>query len=213
MNEKPTPKKPLIYYSLIALLILLLLNAFVFPHLLKRQVTQVDYGSFLSYLESGTISEVEVQDNQIAFMTKDSTGKETIFVTGAMADPELVNRLKAAGVDKYSQVIPKENSPLMNILLTWILPMILLFGLWMLLGNLMQKKMGGGMNAMTFGKSNAKIYVQAQTGKTFADVAGQDEAKEALTEIVDFLHDPSRYAAIGADLPKGALLVGPPGTG
>ncbi|WP_026184129.1 ATP-dependent zinc metalloprotease FtsH [Desulfitobacterium hafniense] len=213
MNEKPTPKKPLIYYSLIALLTLLLLNAFVFPHLLKRQVTQVDYGSFLSYLESGTISEVEVQDNQIAFMTKDSTGKETIFVTGAMADPELVNRLKAAGVDKYSQVIPKENSPLMNILLTWILPMILLFGLWMLLGNLMQKKMGGGMNAMTFGKSNAKIYVQAQTGKTFADVAGQDEAKEALTEIVDFLHDPSRYTAIGADLPKGALLVGPPGTG
>lgn len=213
MNEKPTPKKPLIYYSLIAMLILLLLNAFVFPHLLKRQVTQVDYGSFLSYLESGTISEVEVQDNQIAFMTKDSTGKETIFVTGAMADPELVNRLKAAGVDKYSQVIPKENSPLMNVLLTWILPMILLFGLWMLLGNLLQKKMGGGMNAMTFGKSNAKIYVQAQTGKTFADVAGQDEAKEALTEIVDFLHDPSRYAAIGADLPKGALLVGPPGTG
>ncbi|SHN64961.1 ATP-dependent zinc metalloprotease FtsH [Desulfitobacterium chlororespirans] len=213
MNEKPTPKKPLIYYSLIALLTLLLLNAFVFPHLLKRQVTQVDYGSFLSYLESGTISEVEVQDNQIAFMTKDSTGKETVFVTGAMADPELVNRLKAAGVDKYSQVMPKENSPLMNVLLTWILPMILLFGLWMLLGNLLQRKMGGGMNAMTFGKSNAKIYVQAQTGKTFADVAGQDEAKEALTEIVDFLHDPSRYTAIGADLPKGALLVGPPGTG
>lgn len=213
MNEKPTPKKPLIYYSLIAMLILLFLNAFVFPHLLKSQITQVDYGSFLSYLESGTISEVEVQDNQIAFMTKDSTGKETIFVTGTMADPELVNRLKAAGVNKYSQVIPKENSPLMNILLTWILPMILLFGLWMLLGNLLQKKMGGGMNAMTFGKSNAKIYVQAQTGKTFADVAGQDEAKEALTEIVDFLHDPSRYAAIGADLPKGALLVGPPGTG
>ncbi|AFL99654.1 ATP-dependent metalloprotease FtsH [Desulfitobacterium dehalogenans ATCC 51507] len=213
MNGKQTPKKPLIYYSLIALLILLFLNAFVFPELLKRQITQVDYGSFLSYLESGAISEVEVQDNQIAFVTKDSTGKETVFVTGAMDDPELVNRLKAAGVDKYSQVIPRENSPLMNFLLTWILPMILLFGLWHLLGNLMQKKMGGGMNAMTFGKSNAKIYVQAQTGKTFADVAGQDEAKEALTEIVDFLHDPSRYAAIGANLPKGVLLVGPPGTG
>jgi cell division protease FtsH len=212
MSESQNPKKPLVYYSVIAMLILMLLNAFVFPTLLKEHVTQVDYGTFLSQLNNGTIVEVEVQEKQIGFVAKDESGKESVYVTGAMNDPDLVNRLSSAGVTKYSQVIPRENSPLMNFLLTWILPLIFFIVIGQLLSKQMQKRMGG-MNSMSFGKSNAKIYVQAQTGKTFADVAGQDESKEALVEIVDFLHNPKRYSEIGASLPKGALLVGPPGTG
>lgn len=212
MDEQKTPKKPLIYYSLVAMLILTLLNALVFPALSKQQVTQVDYGTFLTQLKNGSIVSVEIQENQIGFTGKDESGKESVYATGAVNDPDLVNRLQSAGV-KFSKVIPRENSPLLNFLLTWILPLILFIGIGQLLTRQMQKRMGGGMNAMTFGKSDAKIYVQAQTGKTFADVAGQDEAKEALTEIVDFLHEPSKYAEIGANLPKGALLVGPPGTG
>ena len=213
MDEQKRPQKPLIYYSLIAILIMTLLNALVFPSLLKEKVTQVDYGTFLTELKNGSIVEVEIQENQIGFTTKDEAGKESVYVTGAMEDPDLINRLQSAGVNKYSKVIPRENSPLTNFLLTWVLPLIFFIGIGQLLSRQMQKRMGGGMNAMTFGKSNAKIYVQAQTGKTFADVAGQNEAKEALTEIVDFLHEPSRYSEIGASLPKGALLVGPPGTG
>ncbi|SHI01532.1 ATP-dependent zinc metalloprotease FtsH [Desulfosporosinus lacus] len=211
MDEKNPPKKPLIYYSLVAMVILLLLNALVFPELMKQKVTQVDYGNFLTQVEKGSVLEVEIQDNQIGFIAKNESGEEIVYATGAMNDPDLVNRLHNAGV-KFSQVIPKENSPLLNFLLTWILPLILFVGIGQLLARQMQKRMGG-MNAMTFGKSNAKIYVQAQTGKTFADVAGQNESKEALAEIVDFLHNPKRYAEIGANLPKGALLVGPPGTG
>ncbi|MCO1599918.1 ATP-dependent zinc metalloprotease FtsH [Desulfosporosinus nitroreducens] len=211
MDEKNPPKKPLIYYSLVAMVILLLLNALVFPELMKQKVTQVDYGNFLTQVEKGSVLEVEIQDNQIGFIAKNESGEEIVYATGAMNDPDLVNRLHNAGV-KFSQVIPKENSPLINFLLTWILPLILFIGIGQLLARQMQKRMGG-MNAMTFGKSNAKIYVQAQTGKTFADVAGQNESKEALAEIVDFLHNPKRYAEIGANLPKGALLVGPPGTG
>ncbi|MDA8224048.1 ATP-dependent zinc metalloprotease FtsH [Desulfosporosinus sp.] len=211
MDEKNPPKKPLIYYSLVAMVILLLLNALVFPELMKQKVTQVDYGNFLTQVEKGSVLEVEIQDNQIGFIAKNESGEEIVYATGAMNDPDLVNRLHDAGV-KFSQVIPKENSPLLNFLLTWILPLILFIGIGQLLARQMQKRMGG-MNAMTFGKSNAKIYVQAQTGKTFADVAGQNESKEALAEIVDFLHNPKRYAEIGANLPKGALLVGPPGTG
>ncbi|MCB8817127.1 ATP-dependent zinc metalloprotease FtsH [Desulfosporosinus shakirovi] len=211
MDEKNPPKKPLIYYSLVAMVILLLLNALVFPELMKQKVTQVDYGNFLTQVEKGSVLEVEIQDNQIGFIAKNESGEEIVYATGAMNDPDLVNRLHDAGV-KFSQVIPKENSPLINFLLTWILPLILFIGIGQLLARQMQKRMGG-MNAMTFGKSNAKIYVQAQTGKTFADVAGQNESKEALAEIVDFLHNPKRYAEIGANLPKGALLVGPPGTG
>ncbi|HWR61772.1 MAG TPA: ATP-dependent zinc metalloprotease FtsH [Clostridia bacterium] len=200
----------MIYFYLVTFVIVMLLNAFVFPAMLREQITQVDYGTFLSQIESGKVKTVEIQENQIAFAAIDAEGKESIYVTGRVDDPELVNRLHSAKV-KFSQVIPKENSPLMNFLLTWIFPIILFIGLGQLLTNSMQKRMGG--NAMTFGKSNAKIYVEAQTGKTFADVAGQDEAKEALSEIVDFLHNPTKYKEIGAIMPKGALLVGPPGTG
>lgn len=189
----------------------MLLNAFVFPLLMKQPVTEVDYGTFLTQVESGAVSEVDIQSSQINFKAKDTSGKYVDYVTGLVNDPELVNRLHNKGV-KFSQTIPKQNSPLMNFLLTWILPLVFFLAMGQLLTSQMSKRMGG-INAMSFGKSKAKIYVQAQTGKTFKDVAGQDEAKEALMEIVDFLHNPAKYADIGANLPKGALLVGPPGTG
>ncbi|HQI17203.1 MAG TPA: ATP-dependent zinc metalloprotease FtsH, partial [Bacillota bacterium] len=162
-------------------------------------------------LDNGKVKSVEIQDNQIAFTAIDEAGKENIYVTGKVDDPELVNRLLAADIEDFSKVIPRENSPLMNFIMSWVLPLIFFIGMGQLLTNSMQKRMGS--NAMTFGKSNAKIYVEAQTGKTFDDVAGQDEAKEALSEIVDFLHNPAKYKEIGAIMPKGALLVGPPGTG
>lgn len=211
MKEQKNPKKPIMYYYAIIMMIVLLLNAFVFPTLLKQQITQVDYGTFLKQIEAGKVKTVEIQESQIAFTTTDEAGKENIFITGRVDDPELVNRLYSSPNIKFSGVIPKENSPLMNFLMSWVFPLIFFIGIGQMLTRSMQKRMGG--NAMTFGKSNAKVYVEAQTGKTFADVAGQDEAKEALTEIVDFLHNPGKYKEIGAIMPKGALLVGPPGTG
>ncbi len=212
MEEEKAPKKPLIYYYALAIMMIIMLNALVFPSLFKQSVTQVDYGTFLKQLANGTVTKVEIQETQIDFIAKNEAGKDTAYVTGRMDDPGLVNRLSGTGVE-FSHAIPKENSPLMNFILTWILPIGLFFVIGQFLSGQMQKRMGAGMNAMTFGKSNAKVYVKAQTGKTFADVAGQDEAKEALNEIVDFLHNPAKYAEIGASLPKGALLVGPPGTG
>jgi len=210
MKEEKNPKKPIILYYTITLIIVMTLNAYIFPTMLKEQITQVDYGTFLTQIEKNKVKNVEIQDNQIAFTEINEAGEENIYVTGRVDDPELVNRLHSANV-KFSRVIPKENSPLVNFILSWVLPIVIFVGLGQLLANSMQKRMGG--NAMSFGKSNAKIYVEAQTGKTFADVAGQDEAKEALTEIVDFLHNPVKYKEIGAIMPKGALLVGPPGTG
>ncbi len=214
MNTKKNPKKPLIYYYTIAMIVLMLLNTFVFPSLLKQQITEVDYGTFLKQIESGNVKEVEVQENQIAFIALDKDEKEGLFITGKMDDPDLVNRLYELYNHKeikFSEIIPKERSPLANFLLTWIIPILFFIGIGQLFSRNLQGKFGG--NSMTFGKSNAKVYVNAQTGKTFADVAGQNEAKEALTEIVDFLHNPDKYKEIGAQLPKGALLVGPPGTG
>ncbi len=210
MKEHKNSKKPIIYYYIITIIIVMLLNAFVFPAILRQQITQVDYGTFLTKIDSGKVKAVEVQDDQIAFIAVDEKGKENAYVTGRMDDPGLTDRLYAAGV-KFTKDIPKETSPILDYLLTWIIPIIIFIGIGQLLTNSMRKKMGG--NAMTFGKSNAKVYVEAQTGKTFSDVAGQDEAKEALTEIVDFLHNPAKYKEIGAVMPKGALLVGPPGTG
>lgn len=210
MNESKNPKKPLIYYYGVAIIIVMLLNALVFPYILKQHITQVDYGTFLTMIEKNQIEVVEIQENQIAFIAKDRQGKESVYITGRMDDPDLVNRLYNGKIE-FSKVIPKENSPLINFIMNWILPIGFFIGIGQLLSRSMQKKMGG--NALTFGKSNAKIYVSAQTGKTFADVAGQDEAKEALTEIVDFLHNPAKYKEVGAVMPKGALLVGPPGTG
>ena len=210
--KKPkTPKKPIIFYYAIALLVIILLNTFVFPSL-KQQMLEVDYGTFLTQIETGNVKEVEIQDNQIVFVAKDKDNKSATYITGLMDDPDLVNRLHTQGVE-FTQIIPKELSPFMNLMITMILPILIIIGLGQLLTRNMQNKMGGGSNAMTFGKSAAKVYVKAQTGKTFVDVAGQDEAKDALNEIVDFLHNPKKYKEIGALLPKGALLVGPPGTG
>ncbi|HBH0773670.1 TPA: ATP-dependent zinc metalloprotease FtsH, partial [Clostridioides difficile] len=184
-------------------------NALIFPSLMDKKMVEIDYGKFLTMLDTGKVKSVEIENNRIAINPSSSKDKN-IYITGRMDDPELVDRLKNAKVE-FTKVIPKENSPLLSILLTWIIPI----GILMLFGNLMmksmQKRMGG--NAMQFGKSNAKMYVSAQSGKRFNDVAGQDEAKEALTEIVDFLHNPEKYKKIGAQMPKGALLVGPPGTG
>ncbi|MGM9974358.1 MAG: ATP-dependent zinc metalloprotease FtsH [Clostridiaceae bacterium] len=211
MKEKKQNKKPLIYYYFVTLIIVMLLNSYVFPSILNRKITEVDYGTFLTEIEKGNVTKVEIDDNEIAFKTKDTEDKEKVFITGAMNDPDLTDRLHDSGVS-FSKVIPKEASPLTSFITTWIFPMLIFIALGQLLSRSMAKRMGGG-NALSFGKSNAKIYVEAQTGKTFKDVAGQDEAKEALTEIVDFLHNPKKYEAIGATLPKGALLVGPPGTG
>lgn len=210
MDLSKNPKKPLIYFYLVALLVLLLINSLILPTVHNRAVQQVDYGTFLTMLQSKVITEVEVGDAQIAFLSNKTEDQQTVYITGRMDDPDLVNRLQEAGI-KYSKVIPKENSPLMNFLTSWILPILFFVAVGQWLSRSLAKRMGGNM--MSFGKSNAKIYVEAQTGKTFADVAGEDEAKEALKEIVDFLHNPAKYEAIGANMPKGALLVGPPGTG
>ncbi|MBC8539072.1 ATP-dependent metallopeptidase FtsH/Yme1/Tma family protein [Christensenellaceae bacterium NSJ-63] len=212
MKERKAPKKPMIYYYVIAAVVLLLLNSLVFPLFLQPRVTEVSYNTFLSRLEKGEISQVELEDTKIGFIAQDENGKDAVYLTGRIAeDDKLVERLDDAGVE-FGAVIPQESSPLLSFLLSWVVPILFFVLLGQLLMRQMQKRMGGP-NAMAFGKSNAKIYVEAQTGKTFADVAGQDEAKEALQEIVDFLHHPQKYAQIGANMPKGALLVGPPGTG
>ncbi len=210
MNKEKKPKKSVIYYYGLTLIVVMFLNAFVFPLILEQNIKEVDYGTFLSEIENQNVETVEIQDNQIIFVALNEEKEEKIYITGKMDDPDLVDRLYDADV-KFSKVIPKENSPLVNFLLTWILPIGIFVALGRILTNSMQKRMGGNM--MNIGKSKAKVYVEAVTGKTFADVAGQDESKEALTEIVDFLNNPNKYKEIGAIMPKGALLVGPPGTG
>ena len=213
MKVDKSPKKPVIFYLMISLVVVMILNTFVFPLMVQHKITQVDYGTFLSQVEKGKVNTVEIKENQIGF-TKfdDKKGEDKVYVTGRMDDPELVNRLYDAKIE-FSKVIPKEPSPIVTFLLTWILPLVIFIAIGQFFLRKLQSKMGGGPNAMTFGKSKAKVYVEAQTGKTFADVAGQEEAKEALQEIVDFLHNPKKYKEIGANIPKGALLVGPPGTG
>ena len=217
MKEVKTPKKPIIFYYLLALVALLLLNAFLFPSLTRGTIKEVNYSEFLQMLRDGQVQEVQVEQDVILFV--DNAERPQIYETGRMEDPELVDRLEEAKSQyglEYGQVVVEEMSPLMSFLLTWVLPIVLMVLLGQLLTRLMLKKMGtGGVGgpAMTFGKSNAKVYVPSTTGIKFADVAGEDEAKEILTEIVDFLHNPQKYNSIGAKLPKGALLVGPPGTG
>ena len=210
--EIKNPRKPLIYYIITVLFIVLILNTFVIPGFLKRHVIQVDYGYFLRELEAGRISKVEIQEKQVVFAVRNENGKENIYITGRMDDPDLVNRLYEANVI-FNRLIPRENSPLLDFLLYWILPMLIFIGLGQFFARRLQGKMGGLGNTMSFGKSNARIYIEAETGKTFADVAGQEEAKEALAEVVDFLNEPEKYRQIGAKVPKGVLLVGPPGTG
>ena len=207
-------RKPLIYYCIITMIITLLLNAFLFPRILEAQVTEVTYNDFLDKLDAGKVDEVAIDDSQIIFTAQGDNGNLAIYKTGRMPDDDLVTRLRAAkglnGSVQFASEIPTQQSPILSFLISWVFPILLFTAL----GAFMVKRMGGAAgNAMQFGKSNAKIYIESQTGKTFADVEGEDEAKDALREVVDFLHNPDKYTKIGAKMPKGVLLVGPPGTG
>ncbi len=213
------PRKTVIYFYIIGLVLLLLFNALVVPKMLGRQIREVTYNQFIADVAAGKVSAVEedLQESTITYMIPGERGRSQLCRTALVQDPDRTQRLlNATGPDgkpvEFGGVIPTKASPIMALLFNIVLPVLLMFALGQLLMRFMMKRMGGG-NAMSFGKSNAKVYVEAQTGKTFADVAGQDEAKEALAEIVDFLHNPAKYNSIGATLPKGALLVGPPGTG
>lgn len=210
MKEVKSPKKPLIYYYVIVLLVLAAFNLFVSPLLLSRQVTEVDYGTFMSMTEKKNIGRVEVEDSQIIFTDKNN---DNIYKTGVMDDPNLTERLYQSGAI-FSKDIEQTMSPIMSFLLTFILPMVIFVVLGQYLGRKLLEQ-AGGKNSMAFGmgKSNARVYVQSTEGIHFDDVAGEDEAKENLAEIVDYLHNPKKYTDAGASMPKGLLLVGPPGTG
>ncbi len=211
MNEVKKPQKPLFYFYGVVLLLIILFNTLVLPMFARMQVKEVDYGTFMTMAENQEIGRVEVQDNQIVFTDKED---KQIYKTGVMNDPGLVERLKESGA-VFSQEIVEEMSPLLSFFLTWILPMLIFVGIGQIMSKKMMDKAGGGAGAMSFnmGKSNAKVYVKSSDGISFADVEGVDEAEESLAEIVDYLHDPSKYKEIGATMPKGVLLVGPPGTG
>lgn len=210
MNEIKKPKKPLIFYYGIALAIMLLFNFFAMPQLIQQRVKEVDYGTFMSMTEKKKIGLVEVRDNEIVFTDK---SEKQIYKTGIMNDPGMTERLYSSGA-KFSKEIVQEASPLMNFILSWVLPMVFFVVVGQLLSRRLMKKMGGSDSMMfNMGKSNAKIYVKSSNGIKFSDVAGEDEAKDNLTEIVEYLHNPAKYTEIGASMPKGILLVGPPGTG
>ena len=208
MKEVKSPKKPLIYYYGIALLIIFLFNFVVSPLMMQKRVTEVDYGKFMKMIEDKEIGKVEVEDTQIIFTDKD---EKAIYKTGLMNDPTLTERLYESGAT-FAKNIEEKMSPIVSLLLTYGLPILIFFGLGQYLSKKMMSQMGG-RNAMSFGNSNARIYVPSTEGIHFDDVAGEEEAKESLKEIVDYLHNPKKYTDIGASMPKGILLVGPPGTG
>lgn len=213
MKQVQKPKKPLIFYYLVAVVVIILLNFLLFPKIAGRNITEVDYSTFLQMVEQKQVSTVEVDGDSIYFTDKEE--QVNFYETTTFDDPDLVNRLDEAGC-KFGRVVTEPMNPILSFLLSWVVPILIFVGLGQLLSRQMMKKMGGGTDGnpfMQFGKSNAKVYVQSTTGITFNDVAGEDEAKELLTEIVDFLHNPQKYQEIGAVCPKGALLVGPPGTG
>ena len=217
-DDNKSPKKPFIYYYLIVMIVMILFNALMVPWIQSRTVIEVPYSTFLEKVDAGQVTDVARTDSEIQFIAKtgekDRNGNEkyATYKTGPWPDEQLTERLLAHKEINFQKTIVEPMNPLLSFFLTWILPILIFVFLGNMLAKQMQKRMGGG-NAMTFGKSNAKIYAESETGKTFADVAGQEEAKDALKEIVDFLHNPQKYADIGASLPKGALLVGPPGTG
>ena len=210
-NNKP--QRPVMFYYVIALAVLLLLNFALVPWLSEKSIQETTYSEFLNQLEAGNVTKVEVQTDEYSiYYVVEQNGKEIVCKTGQMNDPDLVERLRNSKA-QFAQVVPKQASPILSFILSWIIPI----AIFMVIGNMLSKKlaqnMGGGPGSMMFGKSNAKVYVKSSTGIKFSDVAGEDEAKELLTEIVDFLHSPEKYQEIGAQMPKGALLVGPPGTG
>ena len=213
MKQVQKPRKPLIVYYLIAIAVLILFNSFVFPAIVGGNVEEVDYGTFLTMVENKEVSKVQLEGESIYFTDKSEDSRQ--YETTRFDDPDLVNRLEKAGC-KFGRVADRQMSPFLSMLLSIVIPMIIFILLGQFLSRQLMKKMGGaagGNQFMQFGKSNAKMYVEKQTGVTFKDVAGQDEAKESLQEVVDFLHNPGKYTSVGAKLPKGALLVGPPGTG
>lgn len=212
MKEVKQPKKPILFYYVLVLIVLLVLNSLVFPRFLKQQITEVDYGTFLSMLDKREVTKAQVEKDYIYFI--DNAEKPAFYMTATFDDAKLVDRLYEAGCS-FGEVKEKEPSPIISFLATWVLPIFIFIVIGQVLSRLLMKKMGnmGGMPTMQFGKSNAKVYVESSTGIKFADVAGENEAKDVLKEIVDFLHNPEKYKEIGATMPKGALLVGPPGTG
>lgn len=210
MKEVKQPKKPLIFYYLIVMLVMMLLNSLLFPKLMRQQVENVDYGTFLGMVDEKQVAMVQIEGDYIYFTDKQE--EPGFYRTTTFDDPQLVERLQESGCS-FGRVVQEEMSPVLSFILSWILPIVIFIVIGQLISGWLMKKMGGGMPAMQFGKSNAKIYVESTTGIKFSDVAGEDEAKEILAEIVDFLHNPRKYQEIGASMPKGALLVGPPGTG
>ena len=212
MQKVQKPKKPLIFYYLIVMLVLVLLNTFLFPRIMQQEITQVSYSTFLSMLEEHQVAAVQVEEDAIYFT--DNTENHALYSTSAFNDPDLVNRLLDSGC-QFDEVKAPEMNPILSFLLTFILPIAIFIIIGQLMSRMLMNKIGGGPmgNAMQFGKSNAKVYIASETGIKFSDVAGEDEAKENLMEIVDFLHNPGKYQEIGAKMPKGVLLVGPPGTG
>ena len=209
MNEVKRPKKPLLFYYTIVLVVMLLINLIAMPRLMSRQIKEVDYGTFMTMTEQDDIGRVEVQDNQILFTNK---AEDTVYKTGVLNDPGLTERLHEHGA-VFSSEIAEETSPIVSFLVSWVLPIVIFYALGQFMMQQIMKKSGGNSMMFNMGKSNAKVYVKSSDGIKFSDVAGEDEAKENLAEIVDYLHNPQKYTAIGAAMPKGILLVGPPGTG
>ena len=212
MQEVKSPKRPMIFYYIIVLVAILCINFLLLPALEQRQVKEVDYGTFMTMIDEKQIDSVNIESNQIIFTDKSG---DTVYKTGIIEDPDLVTRLHESGA-KFSSEIIEPTSPIISFLMACFLPMLIMIALGQWLSKKMLSKMSGGMNSMQFGmggKSNAKVYVKSSSGIKFSDVAGEDEAKELLSELVDYLHTPEKYREIGASMPKGALLVGPPGTG
>ncbi|MGN1129291.1 MAG: ATP-dependent metallopeptidase FtsH/Yme1/Tma family protein, partial [Candidatus Flemingiibacterium sp.] len=211
MNEVKKPKKPLIFYYLIVMLVIFLLNLLVVPSVQQMKIKEVDYGTFMSMTENKEIGQVQVEDNCILFTDK---AGNNVYKTGLMNDPGMTERLYASGATFGSEIV-EQMSPIASFLISWVLPLVIFIALGQLMSRQLMKKMNGGDSSMMFnmGKSNAKVYVKSSGGIKFSDVAGEDEAKENLAEIVSYLHDPKKYESIGASMPKGVLLVGPPGTG
>ena len=212
MQKVEKPKKPLIFYYFLVMVVMILLNTLLFPRLMQTDITQVDYGTFLTMLEDKEVAIAQVEQDVIYFT--DTAEEPGLYSTVAFNDPDLVNRLWQSGC-KFAEVKPKEMNPILSFLLTFILPIVVFVAIGQIMSRALMKKMGGGPlgSAMQFGKSSAKVYIASETGMKFTDVAGEDEAKENLQEVVDFLHNPAKYQEIGAKMPKGVLLVGPPGTG